>query len=396
MGREVEAMAEGSKIERWAPTPPDWSLEATHDGARLDFRGDWTIRTVGGLEARVDELAQALAGAIGAPPVDFDVSGLGQFDTAGALLMSRLVASVGPERRRVSGASASVGTLLREVSETDFGPAPPKPPVGPVMAMLADLGRYGLTLADETTAVLQLMGSVATVMVRATIKPSRIRFVPFVHQLEQTAFKAAPIIALMSFLIGAIIAQQGAFYFRRFGADLYVVDMVGVLTLREIAVLLTAIMVAGRSGSAITAELGSMKMREEIDALQVTGLDPVEMLVVPRLTALMLALPILTFIADLAALVGAAVVCNIYGGIPTETFLYRLKAAIALRTFMVGIAKAPFMALIIGLVASMEGLRVKGSAESLGTQTTLSVVKSIFMVIVVDGIFAMFYAAVGV
>ena len=262
--------------------------------------------------------------------------------------------------------------------------------------MLTDLGRHGVTIAEEAMAVLQLLGSVATVVGLAVVRPSRVRFVPFVHQLEQTALRAAPIIVLMSFLIGAIIAQQGAFYFRRFGADLYVVDMVGVLTLREIAVLLTAIMVAGRSGSAITAELGSMKMREEIDALQVTGLDPVEMLVVPRLTALMLALPILTFLADLASLVGAAVVCKVYGGIPTETFLYRLQAAIALRTFLVGICKAPFMALIIGLIASMEGLRVKGSAESLGQQTTLAVVKSIFMVIVVDGIFAMFYAAVGV
>jgi phospholipid/cholesterol/gamma-HCH transport system permease protein len=234
------------------------------------------------------------------------------------------------------------------------------------------------------------------VVAQAARHPSRIRFVPFVHQLQRTALDAVPIIALMSFLIGCIIAQQGAFYFRRFGADLYVVDMVGVLTLREIAVLLTAIMVAGRSGSSFTAELGSMKMREEVDALRVIGLDPVEVLVVPRLFALMMALPILTFLSDLSAIFGAAIVCNTYGGIPTDIFLQRLNEAIEMRTFWVGIAKAPFMALIIGLVASVEGLAVKGSAESLGTQTTQSVVKSIFMVIVVDGIFAMFYAAAGV
>jgi phospholipid/cholesterol/gamma-HCH transport system permease protein len=391
-------MVFASRRQRWAPAAPDWVLEATDDGARLQPTGDWTIRTVGAIEDRGDELARSFtsAGSISGTVVSFDFSALGTLDTAGALLLSRLTGAVAPERRRETGASRPHAVLLKEVAETPHDPPPPTLPEGPVRQFLKALGHYGVTIADETLSVLRLLGSVAMVIGRAAVKPSRMRFVPFVHQLEQTALKAAPIIVLMSFLIGAIIAQQGAFYFRRFGADLYVVDMVGVLSLREIAVLLTAVMVAGRSGSAFTAELGSMKMREEIDALKVTGLDPVEMLVVPRLVALMLALPILTFLADLASLIGAAVVCNVYAGIPPEIFMQRLKAAIALRTFLVGVCKAPFMALIIGLVASMEGLRVKGSAESLGTQTTLSVVKAIFMVIVVDGIFAMFYAAVGV
>ena len=171
--------------------------------------------------------------------------------------------------------------------------------------------------------------------------------------------------------------------------------MVGVLTLREIAVILTAVMVAGRSGSAFTAELGSMKMREEIDALKVTGLDPVEVLVVPRVLALMLALPILVFVADLAAIFGAAIVCNAYADIPTATFLNRLHGAVGFKTFFVGVTKAPFMAMIIAMVSCLEGLQVAGSAESLGRHTTMAVVKSIFIVILVDGIFAMFYAAVG-
>ena len=372
-----------------SPAPPTLDLAVEPAGARLRVGGDWTIRTAGAIEARVEEVRGGLAGR----PVEIDIGRAGQIDTSGALLLDRLIAAVPAEGRRLVGFDETRRVLFAEVAEADVAPPPPAAKVPPIRAGLEHLGRLGVGFVAEARAILDLLGGVAVVMLQAMRHPGRIRFVPFVHQLERTALNAAPIITLMSFLIGAIIAQQGAFYFRRFGADLYVVDMVGVLTLREIAVLLTAIMVAGRSGSSFTAELGSMKMREEVDALKVIGLDPVEVLVVPRLFALMLALPILTFISDLAALFGAVIVCNTYAGIPTDTFLERLREAVEMRTFLVGVAKAPFMALIIGLVASAEGLAVKGSAESLGTQTTQSVVKSIFMVIVVDGIFAMFYAA---
>jgi phospholipid/cholesterol/gamma-HCH transport system permease protein len=173
-----------------------------------------------------------------------------------------------------------------------------------------------------------------------------------------------------------------------------VVNLVGILTLRELGVLLTSIMIAGRSGSAFTAEIGSMKMREEIDALRVMGLDPVEVLVLPRILALVIGLPILTFISSMAALFGGGLVAWIYGGISPDAYLTRLQQAISMSSFMVGLIKAPFMALVIGLIASLEGLAVQGSAESLGRQVTSSVVKSIFMVIVVDGLFAMFFAAI--
>ena len=168
-----------------------------------------------------------------------------------------------------------------------------------------------------------------------------------------------------------------------------------MLTLREIGVLIVSIMVAGRTGSAFTAEIGSMKMREEIDALQVMGLNPIEVLVLPRLIALMIGLPLLTIIGDLSALAGGAVVAQVYGGLSIESFLQRFQEEVSTRHIWIGLAKAPFMALIIGLVACVEGLRVKGSAESLGAQTTASVVKAIFLVIVVDGLFAIFYAAIG-
>jgi phospholipid/cholesterol/gamma-HCH transport system permease protein len=221
------------------------------------------------------------------------------------------------------------------------------------------------------------------------------RLTSAVHQLDRVGLQAVPIILLITFLIGGIIAQQGFFHFRKFGADQYVVDMVGILVLREIGVLLVAIMVAGRSGSSYTAELGSMKMREEIDALRTMGLDPVGVLILPRILALVIALPALTFLGSMAALFGGGVVASLYGDMGPDIFIARLKEAISLAHFKVGMIKAPFMALVIGLVACTEGLKVKGSAESLGMQTTASVVKSIFLVIVLDGLFAIYFAAIG-
>jgi phospholipid/cholesterol/gamma-HCH transport system permease protein len=190
------------------------------------------------------------------------------------------------------------------------------------------------------------------------------------------------------------VAQQGIFQLRRFGATAFVVDLVGIITLRELALLLCAIMIAGRSGSAFTAEIGSMKMREEIDALRVMGLNPVDVLVVPRILALIIAMPILTFLGSMAGLFGAGLTAWLYGGIAPETFVSRLQSVITYKHFSVGLIKAPFMAIVIGAIACIEGLEVKGSAESLGQQVTASVVKAIFMVIVVDGLFAMFFASI--
>jgi phospholipid/cholesterol/gamma-HCH transport system permease protein len=198
----------------------------------------------------------------------------------------------------------------------------------------------------------------------------------------------------MSFLIGCIVAQQGAFQLRIFGASVFTVDLVGILTLRELAPLLTAIMVAGRSGSAITAELGSMRMREEIDALRVMGLNPSAVLVLPRVLGLVFSVPLLSFLSILATLAGAMLTLWIYVDIPPAAFLQRFRDAVDFSSFWSGLIKAPFMALIIALIACTEGMAVEGSAESLGTHTTASVVKSIFMVIVVDGIFAVFYGAI--
>jgi phospholipid/cholesterol/gamma-HCH transport system permease protein len=240
-----------------------------------------------------------------------------------------------------------------------------------------------------------MLGSLFMALLSILRRPQSLRLTSLVYQTYRVGWQAIPIVVLITFLIGAIIAQQGIFHFRKFGADSYVVDMVGILVLRELGVLIVAIMVAGRSGSAYTAELGSMKMREEIDALSTMGLDPVEVLILPRVVALVCALPILSFIGSIAALYGGGLVAQFYGGMGPAIFIARLHDAVSVTSFEVGIIKAPFMALVIGVVACSEGLRVKGSAESLGKQTTTSVVKSIFLVIVLDGLFAVFFASVG-
>ena len=284
--------------------------------------------------------------------------------------------------------------ILIEEVRTHYADSPPPRPVERFVDLLADLGKGVVGASEDMVDGTSYMGLFTMAVVRSLANPARLRFTSIVHHLEMIGLRSVPIIALISFLVGGIVAQQGIFQLNTFGAPTLVVDLVGILTLRELALLLTSIMIAGRSGSSITAELGSMKMREEIDALHVIGLDPMEVLILPRVIALLLSMPMLTFISSMAALFGAGMVAFFYGGISPEIFLFRLQNAVGIHTFLVGMIKAPFMALVIGLIATMEGMGVEGSAESLGRQTTSSVVKSIFMVIVVDGIFAMFFAGI--
>ena len=207
--------------------------------------------------------------------------------------------------------------------------------------------------------------------------------------------RAIPIVALISLVVGAIITQQTILQLKNFGATIFVVDLAAILMFREIGVLLAAIMAAGRSGSAITAEIGAMRLREEVDALNVMGVDPFQALFLPRVVALVVGMPLLAFVGSMAGLVGAALVARFYGDIPANVFIDRLQGAMSVQSVLVGMIKAPFMAFLVGLLASVEGLKVQGSSESLGKRTTSSVVKSIFVVIVADGLFAIFFAAIG-
>ncbi|HXE03208.1 MAG TPA: ABC transporter permease, partial [Methyloceanibacter sp.] len=273
-------------------------------------------------------------------------------------------------------------------------PAPVAVP-NPVLLKLNDLGKATIEAREDISIFLQMLGALFMAVIGVVRRPRSLRLTSLVYQLNRIGLQAIPIVVLITFLIGAIIAQQGFFHFRRFGAESYTVDMVGILVLRELGVLIVAIMVAGRSGSSYTAELGSMMMREEVDALRTMGFDPVEVLILPRVLVLIIALPVLTFLGSMAALYGGGVVAWLYGGMSPEIYISRLEDAISLTHFKVGMVKAPFMGLVIGVVACAEGLLVKGSAESLGLQTTASVVKSIFLVIVLDGLFAIFFASIG-
>src|SRR5690606_35796211 len=346
----------------------------------------------------VDKQFRQLESREGSSPLHLDLSGIRYIDTAGAWLMARLVHA--REQRGIevelSGQSEAASILLSAVAETAENPDVPTDGskrfnlldffemVGRGVFLLRSDIIYGLHILGATVGGAQMkLGG------KQSINPNAI-----VSQIDRMGVKAIPIVILMSAIVGAIIAQQGAFQLRYFGAEIFVVDMVGILVLRELGVLLTAIMIAGRSGSAITAEIGTMKMREEVDALTVIGLNPLGVLVFPRLVALVIALPCLTIIANFAALGGAILVAWTYSGITPSAFIERMRTAIDLTSIFAGLIKAPFMAMIIGIIASVEGMKVGGSAESLGTRVTASVVKAIFIVIVLDGFFAIFYAAI--
>jgi phospholipid/cholesterol/gamma-HCH transport system permease protein len=371
-------------------------LTATPAGDVLELRpgGAWTAANVTTLEALSDSVVDQLDRS---KSVKLDMAEVRELDTLGAWLlekMSRRAASAG-HRTEVVGVADNYAGLIEEVRQVNRRNPAPVPALNPFVARVNDVGRSAVGAREDISAFLQMLGSLFLALAGVLRRPRSLRLTSLVYQLYKVGFQAIPIMVLITFLIGAIIAQQGFFHFRKFGADSYVVDMVGILVLRELGVLIVAIMVAGRSGSAYTAELGSMKMREEIDALSTMGLDPVEVLILPRIVALILALPILSFIGSMAALYGGGLVAQFYGDMSPAIFIARLHDAVSVTSFKVGIIKAPFMALAIGIVACSEGLRVKGSAESLGKQTTTSVVKSIFLVIVLDGLFAVFFASIG-
>jgi len=364
------------------------------DGGTLAvaLAGSWSADRAPRIERLVSEIAGRLTKASRAR---LDLSGVVRLDTLGAYVLNRL-----KQQQEAGGAAVEIvsrrpehAVLLAEVVVHGHEPTPPHRHFR-VVDVLVNIGVAVVRFGRDMVGGAMFLGEVVVGSASVVLGPRKFRGPSLVNQIELIAFNGAPIIMLISFLVGCIVAQQGIFQLQQFGATAFVVNLTGILILRELAVLLTSIMIAGRSGSAFTAEIGSMKMREEIDALRVMGLDPIEVLVIPRILALIISLPILTFISAMSGLTGAGLVSWLYGGIGVDTFLARLQSVITWQHFAVGLIKAPFMAFVIGLIASIEGLAVKGSAESLGRQVTASVVKAIFMVIVVDGLFAMFFASI--
>ncbi|WP_315920091.1 ABC transporter permease [Mesorhizobium sp. SP-1A] len=359
------------------------------------FSGNWTTRRV----ATVDAEMRAIERRGGHKRLALDLSQVGRMDTAGAWLIERLI-EVNEKRGvevTIQGQSKIAATLLDAVGEATGRNTDARPALAPniVIRGLEAIGRGVYSMCDDFIAAMNILGATIGGAQMKLGRGHAINPAAIFNQIDRMGVGAIPVVSLMSLIVGAIVAQQGAYQLRYFGADIFVVDLVGVLVLRELGVLMTAIMIAGRSGSAITAEIGSMKMREEVDALKVIGLNPIGVLVFPRLVALVVALPCLTILANFAALGGGMLAADLYSGIPPAAFLDRLRAAIDLSTIFAGLIKAPFMAIIIGIIASVEGMKVGGSAESLGLHVTASVVKSIFVVIILDGLFAIFYAAIG-
>ena len=371
---------------------PGFTVESGKGALLLTLGGAWTLEASRAIETAATGLGTA---AEGAKTVVLDLAGVERLDTAGAWLIGRACAGMAAAGvdSRLARVRPEHAILLDEAKYRAFeqdGPHRGNALFNGLATVGESVVNFGRDLFEGTAFLGESIVSIA----RAAVQPRKFRGTALVYHIENFGLRSVPIIALINFLVGCIVAQQGIFQLRTFGAETFAVDLIGILILRELGVLLTSIMIAGRSGSAITAEIGSMKMREEIDALKVMGLSPIDVLVAPRVLALVISLPLLTFVADMAAIFGGLVVSWIYAGLSPEAFLNRLQLAISFNTFMVGMIKAPFMALVISLIGTLEGLKVQGSSESLGRQVTSSVVKGIFMVIVVDGLFAMFFAAI--
>ncbi len=378
-----------------ARIPGSVTVSREDDALLVEAKGRWMMGTV----AEVDEAIRDIV-VDGSSILRVDTSNVTAMDTAGAWLMERL-------RRRAEDAGLSfefanenaVGSALISVlhEHEQHTPAQAKQHTRVPFFLLPfhQVGRGLMQFGRDFTLACHLIGASIQGSQMKEGGKSALRLTSIVAQIDNMGRKAVPVIGVMSLLIGGILAQQSAYQLKFYGEELLAIDLVGILLLREIGVLLTAIMVAGRTGSAITAEIGTMKQREEIDALHVMGLNPVGVLILPRLLALLVALPILTLLADFAGLLGAMIVLDLYVGVTPGQFLEAFRLGVGVEPFFVGLIKAPVMALVIGLVAAIEGLKVGGSAESLGQRTTASVVRAIFAVIFIDGLFAIFFASIG-
>ena len=372
-------------------TTPSATLDTSSQPACLHITGDWTLAHYAELKRSSERLrSQFAADAIA------DLSQLGRLDTAGASLLAELLGS-----ERLSHCTNDLPEANRALLKTVYCSVqdyciPVKQAERPILILLLDrIGRAVDTLWHDTRQLLGFIGLVIVTLLRRVLQPHRWRVTPVVAHIEQTGLDAAPIVALLTFLVGAVVAFLGATVLAAFGATIFTVDLVASSFLREFGVLLTAILMAGRTASAFTAQIGSMKANEEIHAIRTLGLNPIELLVVPRVLALLISLPLLTFLAMICGIVGGGVVCALSLDIPPAMFLSLLQSDIGVQHFLVGLAKAPFFAFLIAAIGCLEGFKVSGSAESVGAHTTPSVVQSTFVVIVLDAVAALFFMEMG-
>lgn len=371
------------------------ALLEDHDGAnRLRLAGDWTLAHHATLLGQVEALRDRIDAR-----VSVDASGLGALDTAGAALLLRLlggervVALVGGDNGLSAGRRALLAAVQSAMADRV---APPAPRRGSAIGdLLEHIGEALGVFWRHAIDLLGFVGITLAAMLRVGLRPARWRVTSLAANLEQTGLHAVPIVALLTFLVGAVVAFLGATVLADFGASVFTVNLVAFSFLREFGVLLTAILVAGRTASAYTAQIGSMRANEEVDAIRAIGLDPIELLVLPRMWALLLALPMLTFVAMISGILGGMLVCVTSLGIPVSMFMSIIANDVGVSHFIVGMAKAPVFAFLIALIGCMEGFKVSGSAQSVGAHTTSSVVQSIFVVIVVNAIAAMICMEMG-
>lgn len=377
------------KLRSAPPRPDPGSLTAQPEGGKLRivFTGRWDVNTVMLHERELKEI-QAVAGQ----PAEIDISGVTLLDTVGAIAVSTVSERLG--HAAIVGAHDAQSALLEEVRHADSQlQKDPTPPT--LVDRIAALGGWAINLGHNARDLIGFYGELLVVIFRIIRDPRRLRLIATINQMQRIGIDAMPIVGLLAFLIGIVLADLSADQLKRFGAGILVVNLLGISILRELGIFLTAVMVAGRSGSAFAAEIGTMKINQEVDAMRTIGLDPIEVLVVPRVVALMLVLIPLGFFASMVMLVGGAITADFTLDIPLSQFLENFRTAVETRHLWVGIIKAPFFAFVIAMVGCYHGLEVSGSAESVGQHTTQSVVWSIFLVILLDALFAVLFINIG-
>ena len=358
--------------------------------AELVCAGAWVIAAAPELERKLEGLA-APAGR----ELVVDAAAITAMDTTGAWLLARTVRALEAQGRRVrvQGLRPEYAGLLELIATRALaaGTGAARAP-----GWLARLGRNAWNHLLEGYRLLSFLGECVTATARWVLQPQRIRWRPILYNLQGSGFDALPITGTLTFLLGIVIAYQGAEQLQRVGANIYIADLVGLSMVRELSPLITAIIVAGRSGSAYTAQIGTMKVTEEIDALRTIGIGHLDLLVLPKVFALALALPLLTVYTDVMGILGGALMARAQLGVSFGTFVERLDDAVSLTSFLIGIGKAPVFAMIIAVVGCYQGFRVTGSADSVGRQTTVAVVQSIFLVILSDALFSIAFSYLGI
>ncbi len=365
----------------------------TSDSLTISVGGQWVVARIAGLFAHLQEISSEVD-----RPVTFDMSEVEVLDTAGAWLIYRTAKQFRGNGIEVQiiGANDDQAMMLQQAADHDVPTEIEPIPNYSIRGVIGDVGAGVIGAAQGAVRVLNFFGMILLAVGRAIVNPKRLRLPATIHQIEQIGIQALPLVGLISFLIGVVIAYQAATVLGDMNAEFLTVDMVSFVILRELGILLAAIMIVGRSGSSFTAQIGAMVMHEEVDAMRSLALDPIEILVVPRFIALVILMPIITFYADIMAMIGAMMVTWVNLGISPEAFIERAHEILTGWDVSVGIIKAPVFGMIIALIGCYEGLRVSGSAESVGRQTTKSVVESIFMILLLDAFFAVFFTTIGI